>query len=65
MKSLTKTTTILVTLLLVTGCGLKPRTEMPQDGTGSDAMLPSPCVGATGSPCAPVKYDGRGYTWLG
>jgi predicted small lipoprotein YifL len=63
MNSLQKTTAILAVLLLVAGCGLKPRTEMPEDGTGSDAMRQSPCVGAEGSPCAPLDYDGRGYTW--
>lgn len=60
-----KITISIVTLLSVAGCGLKPRTEIPQDGTGSDAMRQSPCVGAEGSPCAPLDYDGRGYTWRG
>lgn len=53
----------LISLLAVTACAAQR--EIPQDGTGSDAMRPSPCVGAHGSPCAPVNYDGRGYTWIG
>ena len=54
---------LLAGLLTLSACASQK--EMPQDGTGSDALRPSPCVGVPGAPCAPVNYDGRGYTWLG
>lgn len=53
----------LISLLAISACSITPKKEIPQDGEGSDAMRPSPCVGAPSSPCAPMNYDGRGYTW--
>lgn len=51
---------VVLTLLLSACAG---DVELQQDGSGSDAPLPSPCVGAPGSPCHLLPYQGPGFAW--
>jgi hypothetical protein len=46
---------ILASLLAVTACA--PTTELQQDQSGSDKMLPSPCA------CQQLDYKAPTYKW--
>ncbi len=46
---------ILAALLAVTACA--PTTELQQDQSGSDKMLPSPCA------CTQLDYKAPTYKW--
>jgi len=60
-----KTIATLILTITLTACA-GSKTEMPtNDGEGTDLMRKSPCVGAERSPCAPLDFDGRGFTWIG
>ncbi len=55
---------LVIAALLLTACAA-PRERAGNSGDGSNKMKISPCVGGDGSPCAPVDFNSRGFTWVG
>lgn len=51
---------ILSLVVALSGCvATTSDVELPQEGTGTDEMKPSPCV------CQPVEFNSEGFTWRG
>lgn len=53
----------LLLLSLLSACATQSDVELQKDGEGTDAPRPSPCVGAPGSPCAPIPYEVPHFVW--
>ncbi|MBB4267638.1 hypothetical protein [Roseospira visakhapatnamensis] len=50
---------IVLLALALGGCATGGAREMPQEGSGSDAMKKSPCA------CLPLDFNAGGYLWRG